>query len=369
MNIDGDWLDAATGAAGSAATVASPPPAQPPVATAAPTITGTAAVGQTLTEHHATWSHSPGASSVAWQDCNAWGASCTNISGASRQTYVVRSSDVGHTIRAVETATNAGGHGTSASAVTATVPVPPVSAYWLYTAQGNVIAVGGKTWYGSPFASNKVTTSSIVGMAATSDKRGYWLASSTGHVYAYGDAHVASTTMAPSHPVIGIVAAPGGGYWLFTAAGNVYDAGAATWYGSPWASGTGATSIVGMTATRDGRGYWLVTSTGTVYAYGDAKAETALVTSHPIKGIVASPTGGFWVYNVFGNVPYSPDTTWYGSPASSLHVSTTTVTGMSATPDGHGYWVVTTSGHVYGFGDAAAGPAFTPAHPVIGIVG
>ncbi len=57
-------------------------------------------------------------------------------------------------------------------------------------------------------------------MAATPDGKGYWLVTSAGGVYAYGDASRVRPPRARS--VKGIVAAPGGGYWLYTATGNVY---------------------------------------------------------------------------------------------------------------------------------------------------
>ena len=69
-----------------------------------PTISGTARVGQTLTEGHASWSPPPRGLAYQWEDCDASGAGCRSISGANRQTYAVASSDLGHTLRVQELA-------------------------------------------------------------------------------------------------------------------------------------------------------------------------------------------------------------------------------------------------------------------------
>ena len=46
---------------------------------------------------------------------------------------------------------------------------------------------GGAGWFGS-LAVQRVKKPSIVGMASTFDGRGYWLVSSSGRVYTFGDA-------------------------------------------------------------------------------------------------------------------------------------------------------------------------------------
>lgn len=85
-----------------------------PVNTAAPTISGTAVVGSTLTVSDGTWTGVP-TPTFGYQ----WQRGTTNISGATSTTYVVQLSDVGNTIRCVVTGTNAVG---SASANTANTP-------------------------------------------------------------------------------------------------------------------------------------------------------------------------------------------------------------------------------------------------------
>lgn len=101
--------------------VVSAPPPSPPVNTVPPTISGTAQQGSTLTTSNGSWSNTPTGYSYAWQDCSSSGSSCTNISGATSNSYTVQASDVGDTIRAVVTASNAGGSVAASSVPTAVV--------------------------------------------------------------------------------------------------------------------------------------------------------------------------------------------------------------------------------------------------------
>lgn len=89
----------------------------PPVDTAAPTVTGTAQVGSTLTCSNGTWSNSPIGYSYQWH----WADTGAVISGATSSTYVLGSGDVGHTIDCIVTATNSGGGVAAQSNVTAPV--------------------------------------------------------------------------------------------------------------------------------------------------------------------------------------------------------------------------------------------------------
>ena len=101
-------------------------PQQPaaPTNSAVPAVTGQTVQGQTLTTSNGTWTGSPTSYAYQWQDCNSSGASCSNISGATSSTYVLKSSDVGDTIRSVVTATNSGGSVSASSAATTAVTAP-----------------------------------------------------------------------------------------------------------------------------------------------------------------------------------------------------------------------------------------------------
>jgi large repetitive protein len=106
--------------AGAAAGAASA--ATAPANTAVPTVAGTAEQGQTLTASTGSWSgDAPISYTFAWQRCSGSGGSCSDISGASNQTYVVASGDVGNTLRVVVGAANSAGHSSAASSPTGTV--------------------------------------------------------------------------------------------------------------------------------------------------------------------------------------------------------------------------------------------------------
>ena len=92
-----------------------------PKNTSAPTISGTAKVGQTLTADDGSWSGSPTAYTYAWQRCDADIASCANVVGATGKTYGVRIGDLGYRLRVSVTARNAKGSATANSAITTIV--------------------------------------------------------------------------------------------------------------------------------------------------------------------------------------------------------------------------------------------------------
>lgn len=87
-----------------------------------PTISGSALVGQTLVATHGTWSGAPTTFHYAWSRCDATGAACLAISGATGRIYTVTAADVGHTLRVTVTARNSSGSTQATSAQTAIVP-------------------------------------------------------------------------------------------------------------------------------------------------------------------------------------------------------------------------------------------------------
>jgi PKD domain len=100
----------------------------PPSNMLLPSVSGAAQVGQTLTASNGAWSGStPLSYTYQWQACNTSGEACSDVSGATSATHMVVEGDVGHTLRAVVTATNSVGSATAFSAATAAV-VAAVSA-------------------------------------------------------------------------------------------------------------------------------------------------------------------------------------------------------------------------------------------------
>ncbi|MFZ9668900.1 MAG: hypothetical protein ACO3CR_03500, partial [Solirubrobacterales bacterium] len=99
----------------------------PPVNTAPPTVTGNLVLGSTLTADPGTWSGYPVPTlSFQWQRCEVGGTNCSDIAGASGQTYVLTTADEGKEIRIVVTAVNSVDSVRSDSVTTEEVkPVPP----------------------------------------------------------------------------------------------------------------------------------------------------------------------------------------------------------------------------------------------------
>ncbi len=89
--------------------------------TSAPTITGTVREGNTLTAHNGSWANGPTSFAYQWQRCAPDGSGCSDIAGATKQTYLLASADVDHTVRVEVTASNADGSASASSAVTALV--------------------------------------------------------------------------------------------------------------------------------------------------------------------------------------------------------------------------------------------------------
>lgn len=128
----------------------------PPSVTAAPAISGTAVEGQSLTRtSDGTWTGTPTSTARQWRRCDAAGATCAAITGATGTSYTLAPADVGRTIRLQVSATNARGTGTGESAPTAVVAArPPVNtvapAITGTPTQGRALTVTTGAWTGTP---------------------------------------------------------------------------------------------------------------------------------------------------------------------------------------------------------------------------
>ena len=100
--------------------------ARSPANTAIPTVSGTAQDGSTLTASNGTWTGTaPIDFTYEWQRCDAAGANCSVIGGATSSTYDLVPADIGSTIRVSVTGSNAGGSSSAQSAPTGTVGAEP----------------------------------------------------------------------------------------------------------------------------------------------------------------------------------------------------------------------------------------------------
>ncbi|HEV3048256.1 MAG TPA: hypothetical protein VGY13_12955 [Solirubrobacteraceae bacterium] len=103
--------------------------ASPPSSTQAPSIEGAFEDGQTLTAETGSWSGTgPLDFTYAWELCNASGAECASLVGATEATLQLVSSDVGKTVRVTVTASNEAGSASATSPAGAPiVPAPPTN--------------------------------------------------------------------------------------------------------------------------------------------------------------------------------------------------------------------------------------------------
>jgi hypothetical protein len=84
-------------------------PLTAPVNACAPTLSGQTAAGKTLTASNGCWSSHPTSFSYRWLRCDVNGANCATIAGAASKQYTLTSTDAGHTVIVLVTASNADG--------------------------------------------------------------------------------------------------------------------------------------------------------------------------------------------------------------------------------------------------------------------
>ncbi len=205
--------------------------------------------------------------------------------------------------------------------------------------------------------SGQTLNAPIVGMAATPSGNGYWLVSSDGGIFSYGDAgfHGSAGSIHLNKPIVSMAATPSGqGYWLVASDGGIFNYGDATFWGS-----TGAIHlnkpVVSMAPTPSGHGYWLVASDGGIFSYGDATfwgSTGAIHLNQPVVGMGATPSGhGYWLVASDGGIFSYGDAKFLGSTGA-IHLNQPVVS-MASAPSAGGYWLVAADGGVFTFGSAA----------------
>src|SRR6185437_8711140 len=99
-----------------------PYPAGPPLLSTPPTIVGAPVAGQVLAAVPGKWEGGkPLAFTYQWRSCDAAGANCVPITGATDESYRPLSTDVGHSLKVVVTATAQAGSATALTVPTAAV--------------------------------------------------------------------------------------------------------------------------------------------------------------------------------------------------------------------------------------------------------
>lgn len=100
--------------------------ASPPVATAAPVVSGSPTDGLTLSASSGTWTNNPTATAYAWQSSRDGGTSWQVVAGASSSALTLTDGLIGARVRVLVTASNAVGSASAASVATAAVAPPSI---------------------------------------------------------------------------------------------------------------------------------------------------------------------------------------------------------------------------------------------------
>jgi hypothetical protein len=241
--------------------------------------------------------------------------------------------------------------------VVAAATTPSGNSLWTVSEGGVVAGTSGATVYGRlPFGMHPVA------IASTRDGKGYWVATSVGRVFPFGDAVFSGDA---SHvrlvaPIVGLgVSASGRGYVLAARDGGVFTFGDARYHGSLGGLHLNG-AIVGVATTTNG--YLLVGADGGVFTFGDARYHGSLGGLHlngAIVGISATP-GGYRLVGRDGGVFSFGNAPFHGSLAGGRGF------GASAIASGpNGYWIASADGEVVelnGDVSAAGAPLDAPVH-------
>lgn len=247
----------------SAATAPASYPA--PVIIDMPTISGSAAVGNTLSAWRGNWSGAP--TSYTFQ----WRRSGSPISGAEGSTYTVTADDIGYTISCRVTAYNAGGSdyedavaGTVGNPVPSNTDLPTITGV---AAVGNVLSAWRGAWSGAPTSyafqwrrgSSNISGAQGTTYTVTAADIGYTIsvrvqavnaAGSSPYAYANATATVPTPLYPPTNTALPAINGTG-------AVGNTLTANVGLWTASPtshryeWyrAGGVGGGKVVGTSAS------------------------------------------------------------------------------------------------------------------------
>ena len=226
-------------------------------------------------------------------------------------------------------------------------PPPATHGYWLVGSDGGIFSFGTAGFHGSTGSIHLQRP--IVGITPTADRNGYWLVASDGGIFAFGDAGfhgsipgrrtapggIRACRTASTPPIVGMVpSSDGGGYFMVSSDGGVFAFGDAKFSGSCPGIGGCQGAAVAVMPDATGNGYWVVTSSGSVYPFGDAVNYGQPGAGGPaITSAVATPNGhGYWILNSAGSVFAYGNAGFLGSPPAGQRRAASTRLPPSSTP-------------------------------------
>jgi hypothetical protein len=149
-------------------------------------------------------------------------------------------------------------------------PAGARSGYWMVSSEGRVYNFGEAAHVG-----NAASQVPAVDLEPTPSGNGYWIVNSDGHVFANGDArwmgNADPARLAVGEKVTSLSSTPtGNGYWIFTDRGRVLIFGDATFFGDMSATRLNG-PVLDSIPTATGKGYYMVASDGGIFSFGDAR--------------------------------------------------------------------------------------------------
>ncbi len=231
--------------------------------------------------------------------------------------------------------------------------------YWLLSSQGAIYSYGDAEYYGGANTGDLNSSETAVGLAATPDGKGYWILANDGAVFSFGDAGYhggANTGDLTNGQVAKSITADGSGsgYWILSNQGAVFSFGDAPFYGGAY----GQSYFSGQTAqqlVKSGSGYWILSKSGNIYSYGSAPYEgnPAGFSGQTAVAMAASSGGtGYWVLSEAGGIYAEGSAPYLGGANGQSYFAGQAATSLAASSDAGGYWILGNSGGVYSYGDA-----------------
>ncbi len=143
--------------------------------------------------------------------------------------------------------------------------------FWTLNADGTVLGFGTVPKFGSAPSHRRTTRTSRSRRRRPARATGR--STRTAQVHAFGNAHNygGADTLHLNQPVLGIAPTTDGkGYWLLARDGGIFSYGDAQFYGSTGAMALNAPGHLDGIDTRSGHGYWLLAADGGVFSFGNA---------------------------------------------------------------------------------------------------
>jgi glycosyl hydrolase family 26 len=228
-------------------------------------------------------------------------------------------------------------------------PAGTRSGYWMVSSDGRVYNFGE-----APHAGNASVQVPAVDLEPTSSGGGYWIVDGDGHVFANGDArwmgNADPAKLGVGEKVTSLSSTPSGrGYWIFTDKGRVLIFGDAAFFGDMAATRLNG-AVLDSIPTASGKGYYMVASDGGIFSFGDARFHGSMgdkKLNAPVQSLVPDGDGlGYWLVASDGGI-FAFDAPFRGSMGSvKLNKP---ITGMVRF--GNGYLMVGEDGGVFNFSD------------------